>query len=315
MGNYQVTILDDGTPQKYLDKIQQDFPKVIIIKSENHQRKNQAIADNLATGKEINGFEIPTELWKNAVRNASEYFIMTEDDVWFTQEINVDELSSTMKQYNMALIKLGWISQRPIKSKIKRIDKTEVFSIKPEVFTAPRFIMDWLFDNKYKLYSLLYRLKLVNTDTKNEYWIMNALLMGFYSKSYWLKVWENIDKKVDETMQIKNAIQWYRKNKHNDYNFGKLEELKMNTTFVSSATNSYHKYGVGCDINMFNHIMNEEWFSGNFNSLQNFPKDIPEDYYYHILKAKNNDRCTPEAWKLWADKFKEQYRKQDVNVD
>ncbi len=61
--------------------------------------------------------------------------------------------------------------------------------------------------------------------------------------------------------------------------------------------------------------MNEEWYSGNFNSLQNFPKDISEDYYISFLNKHNNNRCLPENWKAWADKFKEQYRRQDVVVD
>ena len=88
-GNCTVKILDDGTPEKYLQKIKEKHPNVEILKSENYQNKILAIEENLKSGKEIDGFTIPTELWINAVKNATDYFIITEDDVWFTQKINV----------------------------------------------------------------------------------------------------------------------------------------------------------------------------------------------------------------------------------
>lgn len=314
-GDYTITVLDDGTPSIYLDKIQEKYPTIKIKKSKNYVHKANAIIENIKTGKEINGFQIPTDLWIASVKEASDYFIMTEEDVWFTEPINVDELASTMHRYNMVLIKLGWISNRPIKSILQPIPNTDILSIKPKIFTAPPFIMDWFFENKFKLFSLLLRLKIIDKYSKNEYWIMNALLMGFYNKEYWLKIWENFNNIVDETLQIKNAIQWYRKHKGNPYNFGKLKSLKMNTTFISSATNSYHKYGIDCDINIFNHIMNQQWYLDNFNAIQNFPKDISEDYYSSFLDKENNPKCTSKTWKKWAEKFKEQYRKQDVNVD
>ena len=66
-GNYKITILDDGTPQKYLDKIKLKYPQIEILKSSNYTEKSSAII----SGKEINGFQIPTDLWINAVKNAS----------------------------------------------------------------------------------------------------------------------------------------------------------------------------------------------------------------------------------------------------
>lgn len=108
-GNYKITILDDGTPQKYLDKIKQKYSEINILKSKNYSDKNQAIIDNLISGKEINGFQIPTDLWINAVKNASEYFIMTEEDVWFTNPIDINNLAKKSKQFGISLLKLGWL--------------------------------------------------------------------------------------------------------------------------------------------------------------------------------------------------------------
>lgn len=313
-GEFRVVVLDDGTPEKYLEKIQSKFPEIEIRVSEQYDFKIKSIQDNLNNGKQIDGFKIPIPLWKEAVRNGSEYMIMTEDDVWFTAPIDVDKLTNYMKEFEMVLIKLGWISRKKIKSEFVQLNE-ELIAVEPKIFTAPRWFMkDFFFRNKWKMHSLLYRLRIVDNHTKTEYWAMNALLMGMFRKDYWLAVWETLELKVDEKEQLVNATEWYRKNRQKN-RFGKLNYEMMKTTFVSSATNSYHKYGDELDINQFNFIMNEAWFNDELDSMNNFPKDISEEVYLKILTEKNEPKAQPEAWKNWAEMFKEQYRKQQVEVD
>ncbi|WKS95140.1 glycosyl transferase family 2 [Riemerella columbina] len=314
VGEYQITVLDDGTPQRYLDKIKEKYPEVEIKANESAARKSKAIRENIEKGTEINGFIIPTKLWKEAVKNASSYFIMTEDDVWLTEEVDLSKSESIMISHKSVLLKIGWISQRKINAKLHSLSQ-DIETIEPRFYVGPRALMKALFENKLKLYSLLRRLKVVTSETFNDYWVMNSLLMGVYRKDYWLYLWNGIEGRVDEQMQLLNATQWYRKYKNNLHNYSKFKKLKMNTTFISSATNSYHKYKVDCDINYFNYIMNEAWYAGEFDSLKNFPKDIPEDYYIQFLEKNYSERCTPENWKKWASYFKEQYRRQEVDVD
>ncbi len=313
-GNYRIVVLDDGTPQKYLEKIKSKFPQIEIRTSEQYHFKIRSIQENLDSGKQIDGFKIPIPLWKDAVKNGSEYIIMTEDDVWFTAPIDVDKLSGYMKEFGMVLIKLGWISGKKIQSEFVPLNE-ELTAVEPKIFTAPRWFMkDFFFRNKWKVFSLMYKLGMVDNHTKTEYWSMNALLMGMFRKEYWLAVWKTLELKVDEKEQLVNATEWYRKNKRKNL-FGKLNYEMMKTTFVSSATNSYHKYGDAFDVNQLNFIMNEAWFNGEFDSMNNFPKDISDEVYLKILAEKNVSKAQPEAWKNWAEMFKEQYRKQQVEVD
>ena len=108
-GDFRIKVLDDGTPEEYLNKIKNKYQNVEILLSDNYERKIKAIKENLLTGKSVNGFEIPTRFWYDNVKKASNYVIVTEDDVWFTQPINVDDLQNQAKKFDINLLKLGWL--------------------------------------------------------------------------------------------------------------------------------------------------------------------------------------------------------------
>lgn len=304
-GNCTVKILDDGTPEKYLQKIKEKHPNVEILKSENYQNKILAIEENLKSGKEIDGFTIPTELWINAVKNATDYFIITEDDVWFTQKINVDELQKNCKMNNIFLLKMGWLgnNKNDINLNITEISPNIEGVFPKKLILLPGFLNHWFFQNKYHFFSFLYKLKLVNNYTKQKYWVLNSIMMGLWQKEYWLAVWKDAHGKVDEAKQLENAAAYFRKNKH-DYFFARTKKEIMKTTFQSSATNSYHQYGINIDINLMNHLLNEAWFNDELDAMENFPKDFSSSYFEDFLKGK----IGIVAFRKWVEKFKTQYR-------
>ena len=43
-------------------------------------------------GKEPEIKSIPIDLWVESAEKASDYFILLEDDIWFTEEINLKKL-------------------------------------------------------------------------------------------------------------------------------------------------------------------------------------------------------------------------------
>ncbi len=315
-GDFTIKVLDDGTPEKYLDKIQKKYPEIILLKSENYSEKGKAIEENIKTGKDIDGFKIPTQLWIETAQKASPYFIITEDDVWFTEKIHINQLEETMSKENIALVKLGWLGSDSLLHEFEHHKLTDtIITVAPKLFTAPDFIMDWFFFNKYKFFSLLFRLGLVNNHTKSKYWVLNSILMGMYKKEYWLQIWKNANGKVDEKRQLLNASIYYRKHKKNKNLLAQLIKETMKTTFISSATNSYHPSAIDFDANQFNYIINEKWYNNEFDSLQNFPKDFSEEYIFSILDEAKNEKASSSEWKKWADKFKAQYKKLGCEVD
>lgn len=311
-GAYTITVLDDGTPEKYLNKIKEKFPEVKILTSKEYSKKSLAIEENLSIGKEIDGFSIPTELWINAVQNASEYFIITEDDVWFTQKINLDEMVKTCKTYQISLLKLGWLGNYKNDPNCEFIElNNEIEAIIPkDLILLPPMLNRWFFQNKYKFFSFLYTLKLVNNFTKQKYWALNSIMMGLWQKDYWLAVWKDANGKVDEAKQLQNAASYYRKNK-NDHFLARMKEEAMKTTFQSSANNSYHPYGINININHMNHILNEAWFNNNLDAMENFPKDFSNSYFESFLKGK----IGLLDYRKWTEKFKTQYRNLGCEIE
>lgn len=312
-GDFNITVLDDGTPKKYLDKIQNKYPDIQIKYSQNYEEKAKAVEENILNGKKIDSFNIPTDLWKEAAKNASEYFIMTEDDVWFSEKINIDKLTQEAKENKVTLLKLGWLNNYKDDKWLNLLEINEnITATQPkELFLSNALIMDLFFYNKYKLFSLGYKLKFFDNYTKLKYWALNSILMGLWNKEYWNFVWKDAQGKVDEKQQLRNAAVYYRKHKNNPNFIARLKNEAMKTTFQSSATNSYHKYGFDFDVNLFNHLINEAWYNGKFDAMQNFPKDFSTDYLESFIEHNIN---TVE-FRKWVEQFKNQYRNLGCEIE
>ena len=85
----------------------------------------------------------------------------------------------------------------------------------------------------------------------------------------------------------------------------------MKTTFQSSATNSYHEYGFDFDVNQFNHIVNEAWLNGEFDAMENFPKDFSSSYFKRFV----SDQINFAEFEKWSEKFKMQYQKLGCTIE
>lgn len=314
-GEFEIKVLDDGTPKQYLEVIQSKYPNVNIFISNQYLEKIQAIEDNILNGKKIDGFTIPTDLWYHEVKTSSDYVLVTEDDVWFTKFINIDEVVREMKSFSIPLLKLGWLGNYS-DDKNLIIDKLSDHLNKTQpkkLFTSNKFVMDMFMYNKYKFFTVLYKLGLVDNKTKRKYWSLNSILMGLYQKEYWLSIWEDAKGKVDEKQQLRNAAAWYHKNKK--VIFARTNQEVLKTTFKSSATGSYHEYGNHFDVNRMNFILNEAWLKGEFDVMENYPKDFSDDYIKTFLDRENHVDAQYSAWFQWAEKFRQQYRNLGAEVD
>ena len=312
-GNYAIRILDDGTPEKYLNKIKSKYPEVDIQRSSQYAQKVKKIRENLQSGKEIDGFQIPTQMWIDAVKRSTDFVLVTEDDVWFTKPVELEEITMQMKNHEIDLVKLGWHGNTDA---FKELDTAIISrdlnrSYPKKLFTSNRWLMHIFMHNKFKFFSLLYRFGLVDHGTQQKYWQLNSILMGVWQKDYWLYVWKDMEGRVDEKTQLRNAAVWFHQRKKNLNIVAMSREECMKTTFQSSATNSYHQSDFDFDVNYFNHLINEAWFNESFDVMQNFPNDFSLSYFQQFL----DEKVKVEEFQKWVAQFKDLYRNLGAIVD
>ncbi|MCO7319152.1 glycosyltransferase family 2 protein [Riemerella anatipestifer] len=312
-GTYSIAVLDDGTLPKYLDKIKEKYPQINIKTSKSYSQKIKGVEENIFLGKNIDSFNIPTDLWIETVENGTDYCIVTEDDVWFTETIDVENLLTEVEKNNINLLKLGWLSNFKDDEylQIGKINEDINFNRPKDLFLGSKWLMDIFFYNRYKFFSITYRLGIFNNYTKRKYWSLNSILMGLWKKEYWLEVWKDAKGRVDEKQQLRNAAAYYNKHKNNPNFIARLSKEAMKTTFQSSATNSYHEYGFKVDINYINYLLNEAWYNDKLDSMQNYPNDFSTEY----LETFFDDKVDKNEYRKWVEQFKNQYRNLGCSIE
>lgn len=316
-GYDSITVLDDGTPAKYLDRIRQKYPRIEIRLSKQYRQKSESIENHRFDTDKLNGFTIPTDLWVDAVQRTQSYVLVTEDDVWFTQKVDLSVLVTEMQKEKIGLVKLGWLGNErddenlAISPLSENLDRT----IPKKLFTAPEFLMDIYMFNRFKFFSLLFRLGLVDNDTKRKYWALNSILMGLYHKDYWLYIWKDSVNQLNEKIQLRNAAVYYHLHKKNKNLLCRTKTEVMQTTFRSTASGVYHDYGIDLDINRVNFILNEAWLNNELDAMENFPKDFSDHQIQQLLEKENHPDAQFAQWKKWTEHFKQQYRNLGANVN
>lgn len=307
-GKFHIKIIDDGTPEKYLELIQKKHSGIEIIQTERYTEKSLQIQNQ----DKVSGI-IPSRDWYEAVENSAEYVLVIEDDVWFTDPININELSDEMENMQIFLLKLGWNSMPLNSQQLEKIHDS-FLRRKVNLFSLNSTIIDWLFADKFRVYTILKKLKMISPSEFYKYYLFISISSGIHRKEYWLKTWENLDSSVNEKQQIKNAINFYKKNKTLNFIAHYKKEL-IKTTYKSSATNSFHEYGFQFDVFKFNQILNEAWFDDKLDPMENYPKDFSDEYIQSFLEKANHPDAQYSEWKKWADKFKEQYRNLGAEIE
>lgn len=302
-GNYEIVVIDDGTPQKYLKKIQQKYTEIQILYTEKYEEKST----QLSAQKTLT-HSIPSKDWYDAVKKSANYVLIIEDDVWFTSTINLDDAQKEMVENEVYLLKLGWngIENNFAQKKISNLLNVEKFKI----FTLNNQLINYLFANKFKTYSILKNTGLIDKNEFLKYYHFISISSGIHKKEYWLETWKDIGDKINEKQQIKNAIAYFKKHRTNNF-ISKFNQEIIKTTFKSSATNSGHNYGIHLDIHHVNYLLNEAWLNGKFESMQNFPKDFTLNYFELFF----DEKIDKNEFRKWVEKFKQQYRNLGAQVD
>ena len=308
----QIKVLDDGTPQQYLDKIQLKFPDIKIYKSEAYISK----VVFTEKGETPENKQIPIDLWLNIAKESSQNFILMEDDIWFTETINIQELQQTIDQEKLAFVKLFWLGNPVLiqekSSKLKgnlRIFDAKLFAERPILYN---FIF-YKF-NRFKIRKTLQLLKIHTRKRHLAYYSIYSVAGVVFDKDYFLSLWKSHQNEVDEFLQLYNAVTYKFQNK--DAKFARSETEIVRTGFSSSATTQFKNFG-DLEVNMFqfNKIINDAWLDEKFDVMSNFPRDIAEKEFIEIIESTKNKTFSVKEWQKWVAKFKNQFRAFGCQID
>lgn len=310
-GEFEIIVLDDGTPDEYLDKIISSFPDIKIVRSELYDKKVQAIRNHVNNSDKFKLYSIPVNLWKDQVSKSSDIFLLLEDDIWLTEKMSLDVISNTIKAENIAVTKIGWSGNGNVnQGKLYGISDT-LEGIIPVLPCNIEFIFKAISLNTFWLRSILYRLGFINDKYNLPYYSLYSVAAAFFNRDYWLYLWKDAEITVNENLQLVNALTW--KNKYKSTKFAKSNNEFCKTSYITSATNTYP--GIKFDMIQFNHYLNEAWLQGSLDSMQNFPNDLSVSYLKQFLNKASDERCTSDSWDKWIEKFKKQYIKMGCNVE
>lgn len=313
IGNGKILILDDGTPQIYLDKIVEKYPNVIIKKSGFYEQKVQFTTK----GERPEKYIIPINLWIDSAREASENFILIEDDTWFIDTIDLEEVDDEIAQNNVVLTKLYWIGNPIINQNKKETQLKNIVLLEPKLFTiipALYYFIFYKFD-RFKIRKVLRFLK-INTDEKQlAYRTIYAVAGMIFNKNYFTRLWDNHQDTVDEGLQVYNAVKIYNAEKEK-IKFGRYNHEILKTGFMSAATNQNKEgYTTNVDMFAFNKLLNEAWLYDRIDVISSFPNDINEQEIVKILNDDPEKRIIPLDWINWVDSFKSYYLKIGCKID
>jgi glycosyltransferase involved in cell wall biosynthesis len=309
---YKIVVLDDGTPQKYLDKLLKKYPEIKILKSDLYDEKSNAIANDI----QIINSKIPIELWINSAKNASNYFLLIEDDFWFTTAFNLKKFRLNLETDKIKMLKLCWLGNSKLLPE-KTISHNNLYSIYcPNLYTENPFLFNLIFRiDRFKIRKILTFFKFYNEERFLKYYTIYATSGAVFKKKYFLNLWKNHKNSVDEGLQLLNAVKFInKKKKSSNFGFSNIELMK--TGFLSSASNQNKAYDdVAIDMFAFNKIINEAWFNNDFDAMENYPKDLNSEKMEAILVNSNNPLAQVSEWKKWVQAFKNQYISFGCKID
>lgn len=306
----QICILDDGTPQKYLDKIILKYPYVEILKSEFYEEKANAIE----TFQTDIIRKIPIDLWVSGAKNASNHFLLLEDDFWFIKNFDFDFYENITLGNNIGILKLIWLGNEKLISG-KTIHSEKNYTIyKPDVYTLNPILFKILFNlNRFGFNKVMQFFKLYSYDEYLKYYSMYAVAGAVFNKKYFLSLWDKHDNEVDERLQLSNAVKFVSTNK--TINFARTKHQCLKTGFSSSATNK-EENPIQFDMFRFNQLMNEAWLKDEFITVNDLQNDLTEEAICAILGSEETlNKMNEGDWKKWVLHFKNQFRKIGCKID
>ena len=300
-GDYNVYVLDDGTPQQYLKIIQEKYPEIVILKSGDYNLKSDLI--NKESYDKLPS-RVPSSFWYKSVVKASDYIMVLEDDIWFTQAFDIKTIVKECKEANVAMLKMSWLGNEKLIACRKQLLQKNSIVYTPKLKFSNPILYNWIYCKYNRLWRVTLKfLGLYAEDSELNYYSIYSVAGAVFKKDYYLSVWKDAYYQVDEKQQILKALQFYHKNK---VAYGRTVTEVLKTGFISSAFNK------GADNNFsihdFNTVLNNHWVCNDVLYLKNLNRDISMDLVKGVLKQSKKSNAYIHQWENWVSSFEQSFR-------
>ena len=310
-GLYNIIILDDGTPERFLDEILRLHPDVIIRKSPFYNEKIRSIENHLEHNTALPQLYIPSKFWQDNASAASDYFLLLEDDMWIIGEIDIDDVKQQMRAQNISTIKTALFGVNFYEKYDSGILGKQLIEIKPQLSGFSPFLFQKIYvNNTLKSYSILLRLGLADIKKFLPIYAIYMVAGAFYDKKFYEYIWNSYEGKVNENHQLSRVLQWNRNFPEKKY--ARLQHESLTTSFTSSATNDFK--GINLNPFVYNRILSEAWMNGEFPVDDNNKGDFDENIIIQTLKDAKHPLASVSEWKKWTERFRKQYQDVGYNV-
>lgn len=309
-GEFQIRILDDGTPPEYLAKIQEKYPEVLIFHSPHYPAKVKSLAAHVAGVKPFDQKIIPIAFWMDGIAEATERFLLLEDDIWLVKELDMESIDQVMVKEHLDMVKLYWYGNPRLNSgKVVPVGNG-VEEIIPQIPLATRTV----FLNDFKVRSVLSRVGFFKFYKDFPLWLplytFHSMASVFFRRDYWLALWTRDQVKLNEANPLRAAVQYHRTK---GSRVAKTTEEYTRDSHTSSATNTHPD--IQLDPFVLSHILNSAWMRGELDSYSDFPADFSPATIKPVLDAANDERASYGEWLRWAERRKAQYHAIGCMVD
>lgn len=265
-GNDRLIVLDDGTPEKYLNKILDRYPQVDLRLSNNGDKLK---LDLLRTGNfSAMGrlCENHYDFWKREIAaDAQEYFIVLEEDTWFISDISLDAVEQELIKENVSMLKLWWCNKFVPPTPFKSTDNLSFYKHPP--------VSD--------LWS---------------YWNIWLQCMAIYRKDFWTAVTQNVHDMVNEPLQLKYAKQYLDNYPEAVFANTNIRTVSQGWAVTSRNDTSYHSMGDAQYL--FIDALNDAWLADNFDVMSGYPLDLPTSALLTAAK-KYISKQHLNTWEQW----------------
>lgn len=319
VGDFSITIVDDGTPDIYLKKLIDEFPEIKIIKTIYHNEKSSGIENYEIIRPVWNYVKLPHTDWNKVVNSfAFDYFLILEDDQFVIKKIDLIKIQKIINDYNLQFLNFNILNKKSFNFPIKKqlndiyiydsksfigIIKKFKFLFRPSDFYKP--IIKILKKLKIKYFKLSFNKDIV--DLYNIYIISGVI----YKLEYWNVCVGSAKDELNENHQLLCAANYNIQNK-GKLNFGISKEPHVKTSF--SNTSLGENRGVNFDTTLFNILMNKLWYKNDLSYFDENNYNVNVNRIINYLNDENNPNCNSNEWLKYTQVFENCYKDQGYDL-